>query len=440
MPDNVIFILVCVAVIILILAAFAVIFKMFWKVAEPNEALIISGRKGDVPEGADETMNFRIVTGKGTFVIPLLETCRPLSLNAETVSPHVECPTSQGVAVAVKGVVIFKVGDDRASIANAARRFLGMSREEIKSQVSEVFSGHLRSIVGGMTVEEMIQNRESLAEQARAACATEVQKLGLVIDSLQIQEIGDPSGYIANIAAPNLAQVRSRARIAEAEADQLATKAEQEAAIKKAEVTRDTDLKVAAFSSEVDARKAEAEQQGPLAQAKAKEQVVQQEAILAERRAELRRSELNSTVRVEADAEAYRLKTIAEAQGQAAVLTANANADAVRINGVASAEAKLAAGNADAEIIRAKGVAEGDALKAKAEAMKEGQDAVLAQLQVEQLPEVVKAAAAMYSNVGNLTVLNGAEGMNQGLMGLATLGGQILSQFNLVKSEASVTE
>lgn len=412
---------------LVLLVVLAMIFKAFWKVPSANEALIITGRKGSVPDGAAESMDFRIST-RGTFVIPLLETCEKLSLNATTVKPQVTCPTSQGVQVGVKGVVIYKVGDDKVSIANAARRFLGESREEISTQVDQVFSGHLRSIVGGMSVEQIIQNREALAEQTRNACANEIQALGLVIDSLQIMDIDDPTKYIENIAAPNLARVKSKARVAQAQADQEATAAEQAAETQNAQMIRDTELKKAEIAAQVEAKQAEAKQQGPLADAKAQQAVLEQKSLLADREAELTERQLNATVRKQADAKAYETEVLAEAAKNAAIANAEAEAESVRIKGDAEAAAKRAAGTAEADIITARGEAEGKALKAKAEGMKEGQDAVLAQMQVEQLPEVIQAAAAMYNNVDSLTVLNGGEGMEKMVMSLVALGNQMLSQ------------
>ena len=407
------------------LLIFAVLFKSMWKVARPNQALVISGRKRKVAEDEPDSLTFRIVTGGGTFVIPLVEQAEVLDLSLFQVSPAVKCPTSQGIEVGVMGVVIFKIGDDERSIANAARRFLG-KQEEMASKIEEVFAGQLRSIVGGMTVEEMIQNRTRLTEETRSACATEAESLGLVIDSLQIQEISDPSKYIENIAAPNLARVRRDARIAEAEADQAATAVEQTAEIAKATARRETSIQTAAIKAEVEARQAEADQQGPLARTRAQQEVLEQEALLAERQVSVREQELNAEIRLTADADAYATTKRAEAASQAAILAAEAEAEATRTKGVAQADADRARGEADADIIRARGVAEGDALKAKAEGIAANQEAVLGQIMVEQLPQVVAAAAGMYNNVDSVTVLDGSEGMTKTLMSLMTVGSQAM--------------
>ena len=203
------------------------LFKLMWRVAEPNEALIISGSKHRT-EGLEEGMGFRIVTGRGTLVLPGVQAVRKLSLDLNETELQVDCVTHQGIPLKVRGVVIFKVGDDFVSIANAGRRFLDQQKL-MSERVHNVFAGHLRSIVGGLTVEDMIRDREKLTGQTRAACGTEMEKLGLIVDSLQIHEIEDPTGYIQNLAMPHAAAVQRDARIAQAEANRLATEAEQQA-------------------------------------------------------------------------------------------------------------------------------------------------------------------------------------------------------------------
>lgn len=188
-------------------AVLVIVFKMMWRVAEPNEALIISG-SNHKNEGLGAGMGFRIVTGRGTLVLPGVQAVRKLSLDLNETQLSVECVTHQGIPLKVRGVVIFKVGDDFVSIANAARRFLDQQKL-MSERVHIVFAGHLRAIVGGLTVEDMIRDREKLTGQARSACGTEMEKLGLIVDSLQIHEIEDPTGYIKNLAAPH-ANGRSR--------------------------------------------------------------------------------------------------------------------------------------------------------------------------------------------------------------------------------------
>src|SRR5687768_510497 len=257
-----------------------------WRVAEPNEALIISGlREHSTPDGVGESLGFKIVTGKGTLVLPGIQTVRRLSLDLREAELGIDCVTHQGIPLGIKGVVIFKVGDDYTSIANAARRFLDQ-QDQMEARVHNVFAGHLRAIVGNMTVEEMIRDREKLTQLTRESSGSEMEKLGLIVDSLQIQEIDDPTGYIKNLGRPHAAAVERDARIAQALADQAATEAEQEADARMASARRDSSIKQSGFQAEVDGAKARAELAGPLAEASARQEVVVQETKAAELEAE----------------------------------------------------------------------------------------------------------------------------------------------------------
>src|SRR5205085_11674705 len=196
---------------------------IFYRVAEPNEALIISGwRAHHGPEGDAAGLGFKIVVGKGAWVLPGLQKVRRLSLDIHESELDLECVTTQGIPIGVKAVVIYKIADDFQSIANAARRFLEQE-QEMDRKVHNVFAGHLRSIVGTMTVEDLIRNRDKLTQATRESSAHEMQRLGLTIDSLQIQEIADPTGYIDNLGMPEAARVAKDARVAQADADREAT-------------------------------------------------------------------------------------------------------------------------------------------------------------------------------------------------------------------------
>jgi flotillin len=165
--------------VIFVLVVMVLLFKAMWRVAEPNQALIISGRRHRGLPNGPEVLGFRVVTGGGSFVIPGVQVVRRLSLDLNEAELVVECVTRQGIPLHLKGVVIFKVGDDHTSIANAARRFLDQ-QSQMGTRVHNIFAGHLRSIAGGLTVEEMIRDRERLTEQTRATSGTEMEKLGLV--------------------------------------------------------------------------------------------------------------------------------------------------------------------------------------------------------------------------------------------------------------------
>jgi flotillin len=411
------------------------LFKLMWRVAEPNEALIISGLKTDAPlgdDGPEASLGFKIVTGKGTLVIPGVQTVRKMSLDLREAELEIDCVTHQGIPLGVKGVVIFKVGDDFHSIANSARRFLDQ-QDLMDQRVHNVFAGHLRAIVGNMTVEEMIRDREKLTALTRQSSGIEMEKLGLIVDSLQIQEIVDPTGYIANLARPQAATVESNARIASAEADRAATQAEAEAEARKAEAIRESAILQAGYQAEVDQAEAQALQAGPLADARARQQVVAEATKVAKLEAEQAEQRLFVEVRKPADARAYEQRALAEAARDATLAAAAAEAEHARVVGLAEAEA-----------IEAKGLAEAAALAARAEALAENQDAVIGQELAERWPEIVEAAAKPFGNIDNLTVLNGASGLSealasalaQGVAGLS-LARQLLAAGTTPESEAA---
>ncbi|MFI8521136.1 flotillin family protein [Streptomyces sp. NPDC085481] len=408
------------------------LFKLMWRVAEPNEALIISGSNHKM-EGLGEGMGFRIVTGRGTLVVPGVQAVRKLSLDLNETQLSVECVTHQGIPLKVRGVVIFKVGDDFVSIANAARRFLDQQKL-MSERVHIVFAGHLRAIVGGLTVEDMIRDREKLTGQARSACGTEMEKLGLIVDSLQIHEIEDPTGYIKNLAAPHAAAVQRDARIAQAEANRRATEAEQQAAARMSEATRDSEILQAGYQAERDQASAKARQAGPLADAASRQEVVVQETRVAELESHRKEQQLQTEVRKPADALAYEKRTLAmaerdarisaaEAEAKETELASAATATATRVTGEAEAAAAQAKGLAEAEAARAKGLAEAEAIKARAAALAENQEAVVAQQLAERWPEIVEAGASAFGNVDQMVLLNGADGMADMFAKALTMGG-----------------
>jgi uncharacterized membrane protein YqiK len=431
------------------------VFKLMWRVAEPNEALIISGLREHTPSDAvQESLGFRIVTGKGTLVIPGVQTVRRLSLDLRESELAIDCVTHQGIPLGIRGVVIFKVGDDYTSIANAARRFLDQ-QDQMDARVHNVFAGHLRAIVGNMTVEEMIRDREKLTQLTRESSGTEMEKLGLIVDSLQIQEIDDPTGYIQNLGRPHAAAVASQARIAQAHADREATENEQQAEALKAQARRDSSIKQAGFQAEIDQAAAQARQAGPLADASARQHVVVEETKVAELEAQREEQRLQASIRKPADAKAYESVTLAkagrdariagaEAERQEVELHAQASAERVRLEagaeaervrleaaarsestrliGEAEAAATAARGRAEGEAVQARGMAEAEAIKARADALAENQDAVIGQQLAEKWPAIVEAAAKPFGAVDQMIVLNGAQGLSEALAAALSQG------------------
>ncbi|MFG1708737.1 SPFH domain-containing protein [Nonomuraea sp. M3C6] len=452
---------IIVAAIVLIL-----LFKAVWRVAEPNEALIISGLAARRRTDGVDSLGFKIITGKGAAVLPGFQAARRLRLDTRAANLQVSCVTQQGIPVHIRGVVIYKVGDDLSSIANAARRFLDQ-QDFMTSAIHELFTGHLRSIIGNLTIEDLILNRERLTSETRASAADEMSKLGLIVDSLQIQEIDDETGYIVNLGKPHAAKVASTARIAQAQRDQEATEAEQIAAANMAAARRDSQIKEASYRAEIDRAQATARQAGPLSEATARQEVVVQETRAAELEAQLAEQRLQSQVRKPADAKAYETVTLSQAERDARIaqaeaearetelraaaqasqvkLAAAAEAESVRLRGeaagaatkiageaeaqaaqargLAGAAAAKALGLAEAEASQAKGLAEAQAIRARAQALKENQEAVIAQQLAEHWPEIVEAGAKAFGNVDHMVVLNGAQGVEELLAKALTLGG-----------------
>jgi len=441
-------VVILVVILVVVLAVF-LLFRASWRVAEPDEALIISGLRANArPAGTGESMGFNIVTGRGALILPGLTKVRRLSLEAHESEITVPCVSQQKIQVDLRGIVVYKVGDDYQSIANAARRFLDRPATELETKVQNVFVGHLRAIAGSMTVEDMISDQDKFTQQVRDRCTQEMESFGLVIDSFQIQAITSPSAYIENLAVPHQAEVEQNARIARANAEREAVGQEQAAQAQIAESTRNTEIKKAGYQAEIDQATNAAKQQGPLAEAKARQAVVEQETRVAELQAQQTEQQLQVDVRKPADAEAYRQTTLAaaardvrirqaeaaaqevrlaaeaaaaqtrvQAEAQAAALTiqAQAQAGATRLNGEADGDAIRARGLAEADAVKARMEAEAAGIERRASALSHNQEAVIAQQIAANLPEIVRAAASSFEHVGTFTVLNGAAGVTETL-------------------------
>lgn len=348
-----------------------------YRVPAPNEALLISGRK----QRGTDALPFKIVTGHGAFVVPVFSKASRLTLAMQEAEVEEDCYTQQGLTLAVEAVIAFKVGDDHESIAAAARRFQG-DQSQMPILVGRIFSGHLRSIIGSMTVEAIIREQQTLADAIVAASKTEMARIGLEIDSLQISSIDDKgAGYIKALAAPHQARVNQEAKVAQAVADQASAMAQQESARNQAEYARQTAIAQARYQAEIDQAQQTAAQAGPLAAAQAQQGVLVERSLVAQKNAELREAELVAEVVRPAQAEAERIITLARAQADATKLSAEA----------AAAQDRIA----------------------------------LDQLVIQQLPELLRAAAQGLRGA-NLTVLDGAEGLNRVVASLAAQGMALL--------------
>lgn len=348
-----------------------------YRVPAPNEALLVSGRK---QKGADAPQ-FKIVTGHGVFALPVLSRVSTLTLAMQEAEVVEDCYTQQGLTLSVQAVIAFKVGDDHESIAAAARRFQG-DQGQMATLVGRIFSGHLRSIIGSMTVESIIRDQQKLSDNILDASKLEMAKIGLAVDSLQISSIDDLGvGYIKALAAPHQALVNQLANVAQAAADQASAEAQQASARNQAEFARQTSIAQSQYQSEIDEARERAAQAGPLAAAKAQQGVLAEQALVAARNAELRGAQLIAEVLKPAQAEAERIVTLAQAEARATEVSAHA----------AAAEGRIA----------------------------------LDQRIIDALPAMLSAAAEGLQGA-NLTVLNGAEGLTGVVASLAGQGMALL--------------
>ncbi len=357
-----------------------VVLMLGYRVPSPDEALLIAGGRG-----SKDGTPFRVVTGHGAFVMPFTRQASFLTLAMREAEVSEQCVTKQGIALSVKAVIAFKVGNDPDSIVNAAQRFLS-DQDQMSVLAGRIFAGHLRSIVGSMTVEEIVTERQKLATEVLDGSKAEMVKMGLIVDSLQIQSIDDMgAGYIAAMAAPHNAAIQRQAKIAQAQADQAAAMATQESARKQAEYERETAIVQAQYKADIDKAQAEAAQSGPLQQADSQREVIKAQTELAERQAQLRQQQLVAEVVKPAEAEAERTRVQAEA-------------DANRI-------------------------------KIQAEAAASHNRVALDRMLIDQLPQIVREAAAGLANA-DITVLNGADGLGEIAAGLVSQG---MSIFETVK-------
>src|SRR6204780_4747618 len=279
-----------------------------YRVPAPDEAMLISGARG-----AKAGSPFKVVTGHGAFVTPFFRKASFLTLAMNEAEVAEQCVTGQGMALNVTAVIAFKVGNDTESIINAGQRFLS-DQDHMATLTGRIFAGRLRSMLRSMTVEEIVTERQKLATEVLDGSKAEMAKMGLIVDSLQIQSIDDMgAGYIDAMAAPHNAAIQRQAKIAQAQANQAAAEAEQESQRKQAEYQRQTSIVQAQYKAEVDKAQAEAAQAGPLAQANAQRDVLAAQTELAERNAQLRQQELVAEVVKPAEAEAEKVRTLARA-------------------------------------------------------------------------------------------------------------------------------
>lgn len=360
----------------------------------PSTVAIFSGRKRTVvnPEtGQKQLVGYRIIKGGSSVRIPIRERVDYLSLNVITIPLKITSAyTSEGVPVSVDAVANVKIGGDDYSIGNAVERFLGMKPEQIQNVIFQTMEGHLRSILGTLTVEEINTDRQAFAQRMTAESAQDLRRMGIDIDVLTIQQISDPNGYLEALGQRRTAEVKRDAEIGRAEADrdartrsaaamQLASTAEARADAEIASAQRDANVSKAGYEAAVQAERARAAQAGPLAEAEAQKQVVvaqqavelaRTEASIAVQEMEARRKERELEATVLKQAEAERQATIITAEGakQASILKAEGEQQAIVTRAQAQSRERELIGAGEAARVRQEGVADADAKKALAEA------------------------------------------------------------------------
>ncbi len=453
------------AAILFVIFLFVIVWASRYTKVGPNQVLVISGRKHRRidPDGTSREVGFRVVKGGGVFVYPVLEKVDILSLELLTidVTQQQDVYTSKGVPVRVDGVAQIKVKGDDVSISTAAEQFLSKGTEDIKSIATQTLEGHLRAILGTMTVEEIYQNRDAFASKVQEVAAGDMANMGLSIVSFTIRDIRDSQGYLDALGKPRIAQVKRDAIIAQAQADRDATiqsaqaqQAGQEAKFaadtKIAEAQRDYQSNVAMYQATVNQKKAEADlaydlqkfKTGQLVKAeevqvqiveKQKQIDLQQQEILRKQR------ELEATVQRPADAERYRVETLAnakkfqletEAAGSASATKATgfAGADVAKATGIAEAEANKARGLAEAAVIEAQGKATAEAMRVKAESFKQYNEAAVIEMIVRVLPEVAGKISEPLAKTEKMVIINSGNGQGGGASKLTGDVTTIISQ------------
>jgi flotillin len=427
-----------------------------YRKAGPHEALVVYGFRGT-----------RVVKGHGTIIFPMIENARGLSLELMSfdVAPQQDLYTKQGVAVTVEAVAQIKVKSDTESILTASEQFLTKTPQEREGLIRLVMEGHLRGIIGQLTVEEIVKQPEMVSDRMRSTCADDMNKMGLEVISFTIKEVRDKNEYITNMGRPDVARIKRdadvaaaeadrdtaikralaqrEAAVAKAQADQERVQAETASMAKQAEAQRDLDVKKAQYLEVTKRQQAQADkaydiqtnvmqQQVVAEQVKVQQIEKEQQVKVQEAEINRREKELIATVLKQAEIERQRIETLAAAEKQRLIAEAEGHASSIR-----------AQGEAEAEIIFKKGESEAKAMNVKAEAYQEYNQAAVIDKLFASLPEIVKALAAPLANVDKITVVstgNGdASGMNKITGDITKMAAQVPALFETL-SGMSMTE
>ena len=412
--------------VLAVMFVFAMFARLYRKVG-PNEALITYGFRGT-----------KVVKGGGRIIFPLVESWRMLSLELMSfdVAPQQDLYTKQGVAVSVEAVAQIKVKSDEISVKTAAEQFLTKTPAQREGLIRLVMEGHLRGIIGQLTVEQIVKEPEMVGDRMRSTCAADMSKMGLEVISFTIKEVRDKNEYITNMGRPDVARIKRDADVAaaEAERDTAIKKAEAQRAsavaraqadqervlaetlsqAKQAEAQRDLEVKRAEYNEMVKRQQAQADkayeiqsniQQQQVIAEQVKVQQVEKEQQIKVQEAEISRheKELIATVLKQAEIEKQRVLNLAEAEKQRLIAEAEGRANATRVQG-----------EAEADIVFKKGEAEARAMTIKAEAYQEYNQAAVVDKLLTSLPDVVRAMAQPLSNVDKITIVSTGNGTSAG--------------------------
>lgn len=444
--------LIAVGGLVVLLVLLVLLVTSRYKVAGPNQAYIVTGRKGKAvlnPETGALTTDLsgqKVILGGGTFVIPFVQKLATLDLSSRRISVQIRGAVSgQGIKLNVEGVAIVKVGGNADQIRLAAQRFLSQ-QAEVEAFTQEVLAGALRSIVGGLTVEQIIRDRAAFAQRVADESENSLTGQGLILDTFQIQDVTDDGSYLADLGRPEAARIGQTASIAEANARQAAEQARIVAEEQIAVSQRALALKQAEIKAETDAASAQAAAAGPLAQADRDQAILTEQEKVAVRQAALTERKLETEVRKPADADRYRVEQDAEAKRSAEIAAADARkastiaaaeakaqearlsgeaekarraalAEAEAIEGAKRGEAEKARRTAEADATRAEGEAqaastlavgqaEAEAMDKRAEAFANYNDAAVLQMLIEVLPQIAREVAAPISAIDQLTIVS----------------------------------
>ncbi len=421
-------ILLIVVVVVLVLLAGMMTMASLFRKAGPHQALIVYGLRGT-----------RTLVGRGTLIMPMIETYKELSLQLMSfdVAPQQDLYTMQGVAVTVEAVAQIKVRSDNESIRTAAEQFLTKTDDDREGLIRLVMEGHLRGIIGQLSVEQIVKEPEMVGDRMRATCADDLSKMGLEVISFTIKEVRDKNEYILNMGRPDIARIKRDADVATAEAERdtairradatresavAKSKADQERVLAEAlslaaqaEAQRDLEIRRAQYVETVKRQQAQADKaydiqtnimQQQVAAEAVKVRQVEKEGEIKVQEFEIQRheKELIATVLKGAEIERQRIEMLAEASRRKMTIEAEGSASATR-----------AQGEADADIILRKGEAEAKAMNVKAEAYQEWNQAAVVDKLISSLPEIVRALTAPLANVDKITIVSTGENGNSGM-------------------------